>query len=196
MIKFKANEDYTIDYSQGSGGIDIDFQLVHNKSNYFFSHLIYKTTSTGDVEDIGIVHFDFDVEVNEIFRQSQERTFIDPVTYYDHSFSLPNIFKGDLITCIGEVDVKFDVNDIIQNETINFEISIEITIDPSGSSWESELNLIWIEVLLISILIIMIGFIFKIIKIIRYEVTYPVEEKKRDEEFLEFIKKKTKEENQ
>lgn len=188
--------DYTIDYSQGSGGIDIDFQLVHNKSNYFFCHLIYKTTSTGDVEEIGIVHFDFDILVNAMFRQSQERTFIDPVTYYDHSFSLPNIFKGDLITCIGEVDVKFDVNDIIQNETINFEISIEITIDPSGSSWESELNLIWIEVLLISILIIMIGFIFKIIKIIRYEVTYPVEEKKRDEEFLEFIKKKTKEENQ
>jgi len=42
----------------------------------------------------------------------------------------------------------------------------------------------------------MIAYIIKITKIISHEVTYPEEEKKRDEEFLEFIRKKVKEENQ
>jgi len=71
-----------------------------------------------------------------------------------------------------------------------------MSIDTTGIAWESRLNLILIEVLLISILVIMIAYIFKITKIIRHEVTYPEEEKKRDEEFLEFIRKKVKEENQ
>jgi hypothetical protein len=194
--QFDTHKDYTIDYSQGSGRIYIDFQIKYDSENSFLSKIVFQTTSTGDVEEIGISYFSFNVFVDVNFRSTEQENFIDPVTTYDYLFSISGIYKNNIILCEGYFDVKFNVNDVVQNETINFNLSIKMPIEPNQIFFESDLPAIWIEMILFISLAVIAIFISKTIKKLRYEIIYPEKHKKRDDEFWDYIRKKAEEQAQ
>jgi hypothetical protein len=193
---FGTHDSYTINYSQGSGRLNLNFKISHDKENDFTAEVIFQTTSTGNVEDIGITSFNFDIEVNEYHKTNEYDTFIDPLTYHQNSFYIYGIHKDNLVDCIGDVDVTFNDDGVLQYETISFKLSIYMPIDPNQGFFQRDLSGIAIEVALFISLVTIIGGITKIIKKLKFQAVYPEKEKKRDNDFWNFIEKKAEEHTQ
>ncbi len=194
--EFGTHRGYTINYSQGSGRLRVDFILSHDKEDDFYGDILLRATSTGDVEEIGVTYFTCDVFVDELYRFTRTGIIIDPLTTYQSTFYVLGIGKGTLTTCEGRVDVSFNVNNIIQNETINFEIAIIMPVDLAQRFFEHNLTGVGIEVALIIALVAIFALISMTIKRLRYEVVYPEKEKKRDEKFWKYIREKAEEQKQ
>lgn len=190
---YETKKNYTIDYSQGTGGIKLGFYLSHNVADQFSGNLVFRTTSSGDVEVVGISTFNFNVYRDEYLSGSGVCNFTEPVEYYNYPLIINAVEKNHNLSCRGDVDVKFDVGGVIQNETIHFEISIIMPIDPIEIRNLYDISLFGVEILLIIILIAMIGYIGKIIISEKRKSRYPEEMKKRDEKFWDYIHNKSEE---
>lgn len=190
---YNTKKNYTIDYSQGTGGIWLGFYLSHEVGDQFSGNLVFKTTSSGDVEVVGISSFNFNVYKDEDLSGSGYNTFIEPIEYYNYPLIINAVEKNHNISCRGNVDMKFNVGGVIQNETINFEISIIMPIDPAEIVNLHDISLFWVEILLIISLIVMISYIGKIIISEKRKSRYSKEMKKRDEKFWDYIRKKSEE---
>ena len=143
--------------------------------------------SSENVEEIGITEVSFDVYRNNQRIWDRDLDFTDPVKYDYDSFVINGIHLHDNISCIGAIKAKFNVEGIVQNETINFVLSIIMPVNPLEIRDVYLWRLIWVEYGLGVLLIVLIGFITKIIQTWRREATYTEEEKIRDEEFWEYI---------
>lgn len=190
VTHYRTNDDFTIDYNQGFGGINVDFRITHDRFAQFDSILIFQTISSEDVEEIGITEVSFDVYRDERLIWYNDLDFTDPVKYDYDSFVIVGIHLHDNISCRGAIKAKFNVEGIVQNETINFILSIIMPVNPLEIRDVYFWNLIWIEYGLGVLLIVLIGFITKIIQTWRREATYTEEEKIRDDEFWEYIDEK------
>ena len=187
VTHYRTNDDFTIDYGQEFGGINVDFRMTHSRFVQFDSILIFQTISSGDVEEIGITRVSFDIYRGNQLIWYNDLDFTEPVKYDYDSFILNGIHRHDNISCIGVIDAKFNVEGIVQNETINFLLNIIMPINPLEIRDIYFWNLIWIEYGLGVLLLVFIGLIFKTIQTIRREASYTEEEKKRDEEFWDYI---------
>ena len=190
VTRYRSNDDFTISYNQGFGGIEVDFRMTHSRFAQFDSILIFQTISSEDIEEIGITEVSYDIYTGNRIIWYQDLDFTEPVKYDYDSFILNGIHKHDNISCIGTINAKFNVEGIVQNETINFVLSIIMPVNPLEIRDIYFFNLIWIEYGLGILLIVLIGFITKIIQTWRREATYTEVEKKRDEEFWEYIDEK------
>ncbi len=190
VTRYRATDDFTISYNQGFGGIEVDFRMTHSRFAQFDSILIFQTKSSEDIEEIGITEVSYDIYIGNRIIWYQDLDFTEPVKYDYDSFILSGIHKHDNISCIGAINAKFNVEGFVQNETINFVLSIIMPVSPLEIRDIYFFNLIWIEYGLGILLIVLIGFITKIIQTWRREATYTEVEKKRDEEFWEYIDEK------
>lgn len=194
ISEFETQKSYDINYIQGTGSVNLKFQLQHDMAYTLHSWLILQTTSTGGVENVGISYIRVNIYLDDQVKASDQKSFNEPVKFYHVSLGIDNVFKDETnVSCRGRVDVKFNVDNIIQNETILFEMSIVIPIDPAKTFYEQDLPIIWIIFLLLLAVITIMGFIFRTIRLIRFEYGYTEEERKRDEEFFGYISKKKKE---
>ncbi len=196
MREFDSHRSYTVNYSQGSGYLNVDFKITHDREYDFQAELILRTTTTGNVEEIGITNYQFEVNVDEEFRLTRQESYVNPLISHRETFLIAGIYRDSLTICEGDVDVQFNVNEVVQNETINFEIAIRMPIDPALRFFEHDVLGVWIEVILFIVLGVLIISISKVIKKVRYEVVYPEKEKKRDNEFWNFIEKKAEKQKQ
>jgi len=190
-LTFKTSENYTVNYPQGSGNLHVDWKLTHEREDNYISELTYITTATGDVEEIGMTYYELNVEVNYYFRRVERLNLSQPSTNYHHSFDLKYLLKDDVVDCRGYIDVQFNVNDVIQEETISFDLSVTIPTDTGARLYEIELTLIWVEVILIVGLGVMIIYIARTIKMIQRDRMLTEDDRRRDDEFFEFIKEKS-----
>ena len=192
-LSFKTSENYTVIYPQGSGNLRIDWELNYEGDNDYMSELTYITTATGNVEEIGMTYYELYVYVNYYYRRVMYLNLSQPSTNYHHSFGLNYLLKDDVVDCTGYIDVQFNVSDVIQEETINFDLSITIPTDTGARLYEIDLTLIWVDVLLIVGLGVMIIYIAITIKTIQRDRMLTEDDRRRDEEFFEFIKEKSEE---
>lgn len=190
-ITLKASDTYTVNYPQGSGNLHVDIKLTQEQGNDFRSENNYIITATGDVEEIGITYYELYVYVNYYFRRIEHLNLSQPSTNYYNSFGLNNLKKEDIVEYIGYVHVQFNVTDVIQEETINFDLSMTVPIDTGSRIYDIYLTLIWIEVILIIGLGVTIIYIARTIKMIRRERLLTKDDRLRDEDFFEFIKEKS-----
>ncbi len=190
-LSFNTNENYTVNYPQGSGNLQVNWKLTHERDNDYLSELTYITTATGNVEEIGMTSYELYVYVDYYFRRVMFLNLSQPSTYYYHSFGLNHLLKDDVVDCTGYIDVQFNVSDVIQEETISFDLSITIPTDTGARLYEIDLTLVWVDVLLIVGLGVMIIYIAKTIKTIQRDKMLTEDDRRRDEEFFEFIKEKS-----
>ncbi|MEE9376846.1 MAG: hypothetical protein V3V33_02285 [Candidatus Lokiarchaeia archaeon] len=187
VTRYRTKDDFTISYNQEFGGIEVDFRMTHSRFAQFDSILIFKTISSEDIEEIGITEVSYDIYTDDQLIWYNDLNFNEPVKYDYDSFILNGIHQHDNISCVGAINAKFNVEGIVQNETINFVLSIIMPVNPLEIRDVYFWNLIWIEYGLGVLLIVLIGFITKVIQTWRREATYTEAEKKREEKFWEYI---------
>lgn len=190
VTNYRTDDDFTIEYNEGYGGINVDFRITHVRFALFDSILIFKTISSNNIEEIGITKVSFEVYRDEELVWFNDLEFTEPIIYDYDSFYINNVHLHDNISCIGEINTEFNVSGIVQYETINFRLNIIMPVNPLDIKDVYFWNLIWIEYGLGVILVVLIGFITKIIQTWRRGAKYIEEEKIRDEEFWEYVDEK------
>ncbi|MFX0040935.1 MAG: hypothetical protein ACFFCY_16620 [Promethearchaeota archaeon] len=187
VSNYRNFDDFTIDYSQGFGGINVDFRMSYRNEASFGSRLIFQTISSEEIEEIGITKVSYDVYKDELLAFDNELVFSVPVTEGYDIFIITAVALNNNISCIGAIDAEFDVEGIIQYETINFVLNIIMPINPYEIRQSHLINLIWIEFGLGASIAVFIGIILRTIQIWRRESTYTEEEKEKDREYFDYI---------
>jgi hypothetical protein len=190
---YQTEDDFTIDYSEGYSGVNINFQISYRNYASFDSLLIFQTISSDNVEEIGITRVSFDVYSDNALVWLNDFDYDPPVTYEYDSFVIGGIGQNDNISCFGTIKAKFNVGGIVQNETIPFILSIIMPVNPLEIRDVYLMNLIWVEYGLGILLLVLVVSTFKTIQLWRREATYTIDEKKRDREFWDYIDDKLKE---
>lgn len=122
---YSANKDYRINYGSGYGELNMDLKLDRTIPNWYDYYLSCHLSSSNNVEIIGISFFNISIFVagskgyNNIFNWEPSRAS------YSYSSSA-KLNQHQAITWTGEAVVHFIVNDIIQNETISYNLSFAI----------------------------------------------------------------------
>jgi len=184
---YKTNDNFTVDYGEGYGGVNVNFQISHRYFADFDSLLIFRTISSANIEEIGITGISYDIYSDNTVVWFHDFDYTSPVTYDYDSFVIGGINQYDNISCFGTIKAQFNVEGIIQNETIPFILSIIMPVNPLEIRDIHMMNLIWVEYGLGILLLVLLGSIFKTIQILRREVTYKHDEIKRDKEFWDYI---------
>jgi len=102
-------------------------------------------------------------------------------------FSISNISLHDNISCIGTIDAQFNVSGIMQNERIEFILSMIMPVNPLEIKQVYLMNLIWAEFGLSILIGVLFIYLFRTIQILRREATYTEEEEKKDREFYDYL---------
>lgn len=124
---FRTDKDYRIDYSDGYGEVNMDFQLEHSRE-YRYSYYLSCYFSTGeDVEIVGITGFNFTISVMGSIVSHRVINFDPPIEQYTRAATVI-VKKNDPIIWSGSAEVKFISNSIVQNETIEFLLGITILV--------------------------------------------------------------------
>jgi len=184
---YRTVNDFTIDYSEGYGGVQVAFRISYRNYAYFNSLLIFETISSQDVEEIGITRVSYDIFRDNQFLRDNILDFPEPIMEGIDSFIISGIGLHDNISCIGYIDAQFNVSGIVQYERIDFILSIIMPVNPLEIRQVHLMNLIWAEYGLGILIVVLLIFFFRIIQIWRREATYTPEEKKKDREFFEYI---------
>ena len=190
---YRTANDFTIDYSQEYGGTNVDFQMSHRIDDLFDSILIFQTISSEEIEEIGITKISYDIYRDEELIYYNDLNFPEPFTYRIDSFIINNINLHDEISCIGTIDVQFNVEGIVQNETINFTLSIKMPVNPYEIRYSHLQNSLWAGFGLVVVQLVLIGLIFRTILTWKREATFSEEAKEKGKEYFNYIGDRLKE---
>jgi len=122
---FRTDKDYRIDYSDGYGQVNMDFQLEHSREDRYSYYLSCYFSTGEDVEIVGITGFNFTISVIGSIVSSRVINFDPPIEQYTRA-STVLVKKTEPIIWSGSAEVKFISNSIVQNETIEFLLGITI----------------------------------------------------------------------
>jgi hypothetical protein len=190
LSQFTARKDYSVDYSQGSGNINLRFFFTHLRDDGYSGQLHFKTSCSGVVEDFGIAHFNFSVYRDEIFQESHQKILNGSTIYYSYHFYLYEIYEDHDIRCEGNVNAQFNIEGAIQSETISFEINVRVPKNILKRRYDLTLALPWVLFFFIVSEVTVIGFIINISAKLKRAHRYSEEDKKRDKAFRDFFNKK------
>jgi len=193
VSNYRIVDNFTVDYIQGFGGANVDFRISYRSQASFDSTIILQTISSEDIEEIGITEFSYDVFRDEDHIRYNEWNFATPATYRFDSFTINDISIHNEISCIGTIEAQFSVEGIVRNETITFELSIIIPVNPYEIRSTHLYNSIWVAFGLGAGLLILLGLIARTVLTWKREATYSEKAKKRDQEFFDYIGDKLKE---
>lgn len=187
VSNYRKDGDYIINYSQGFGGVSVEFRMSHSNLNSFNSRIIFDTISSEDIEVIGIIKVDYDIYRDEQHIYFNELDFTEPILNGHDFFVVVGVDLHDNVSCVGTIDMKFDVEGIMQNETINFLLSIVMPVNPVEIRNTHLMNLIWGEFGLGVVIVVLLGSIIRTIWMWRSDSKYSEEEQKKDREFFDYI---------
>ena len=190
---YRTVNDFTIDYSQEYGGTNVDFQMSYSNYAIFDSILIFQTISSEDIEEIGITEVSYEIYRDEELIWYNDLNFPEPFIYRIDSFIIDNIRIHNNISCIGTINAQFNVGGIVQNETINFILSIIMPVNPYEIRYSHLQNSLWAGFGLGILQLVLIGLIFRTILTWKREATYSEEAKEKDQEYFNYIGNKVKE---
>jgi hypothetical protein len=179
--------NFTIDYSQGYGGVSVDFRMSYRIYASFNSRLIFHTISSQNIEVIGITKINYDIYRDHQHIWYNDFDFIEPILSGIDSFVLSGINLHNNVSCRGTVDVQFNVSGVVQYEKINFALNIIMPVNPYEIRQVYLMNLIWGEYGLGIVTFILLGLIVRTVQMWRREATYTEEDKKMDENFYNYL---------
>lgn len=185
---YNTNNNFNIPLSGGTGGLNVDFNLDLTSDDRHTGTITCRTISSGSVQPIGIVYISYN-----IYRDVQL------IVHFVESFSTPRISfqrthinlrgeRNNELKCIGTANVKFLVGGIEQEETIDFDLSVIITVSSGDISYYWGIAQIWLLIIDGIAIVVVIIILAKLIRSIQFDKWYTEEHKKEDEEFFEKIR--------
>jgi len=183
---FRFDKDYRIDYSDGYGEVNMDFQLEHSREDRYSYYLSCYFSTGEDVEIVGITGLNFTISVMGSIVSHRVINFDPPIEQYTRAATVL-VKKSDPIIWSGSAEVKFISNSIVQNETIEFLLGITILMGNQDYSYVSLTSYIvfffWIFAFLV------IPLTLKFIIQPHFGAPFDAEEMKKQKEYFDYFKK-------
>jgi len=193
---FKAKRVFRVNRAQGSGILSSIFIFSHSWEDTYNGQLYFYTSWSEGVEKFGLTGVNISIYRDEIYQLTIQEHLNGSSIFCYHDFIIGDIYEDHVISCRGEIITEFNVESFIQNETINFELSVKVPKDLIQKRYDRAIALRWTQFGLIMGEITVIGFIINIWAKIKRESDYSEEERKKDGAFWDFIKKKSEEQKE
>ena len=122
---YSVDKDYRINYGSGYGELNMELRLDQSIPNWYSFYLSCHLSSSDNVGIIGISFFNTSVTAAGSIKFANTFNWEPSRASYSYSGSAKlNQYEG--ITWNGEAMVHFIVDDIVQNETISYNVSFVI----------------------------------------------------------------------
>ncbi|MGB5912416.1 MAG: hypothetical protein WBH31_14595 [Promethearchaeia archaeon] len=184
---YNANINFNHSFIEGTGALNVEFDLVLASNYRYTANLDFNVISTGSVGTIGITSIEY-----YIYRFFLSQTLISRFFSYDpprnslHTSHINLVLeRNNEIYLSGEAFVKFLVEGVEQEVSIEFELMILITLSSGDVSYFWNLAEVWLLVIDGIIITVLVVVLARSIGHIRFEKWYTEEHKKEDEEFFE-----------
>jgi len=184
---YNTNIDFNHSFVGGTGGLNIEFDLFLDSNYKYTANLDFNVISTGSVEKIGITLIDYIIYRFFISQPLTTRHYTyDPpiITLHKNHINLI-LEKNNEIYLSGEAFVKFLIGGVEQEEKIEFDLMILITVSSGDVSYFWNLAEIWLVVIDGIIITVLVVVLARTIGHVRFDKWYTEEHKKEDEEFFE-----------
>ena len=181
---YNTNMNFNHSFTEGTGGLNIEFDLDLTSDDRYRGTVTCKTISSGSVQRIGIISVSYNIYRDVQLIDQFIRSYDPPVITFQKTHINLRCEKSAL-KCIGTANVKFLAGGIEQEEMIDFELSIIPTVSSAEISYNWRIVEIWVQILDYIAIVVLILFLAKIIRSIRFDKWYTEEQKKEDEEFFE-----------
>lgn len=122
---YSVEKDYRINYGSGYGELNMELKLDKTIPNWYTYYLSCHLSSSDNIEIIGISLFNTSTSVAGSLKFANTFNWEPLRASYSYSGSAKlNQYEG--ITWTGDAMVHFIVDDIVQNETISYNLSFVI----------------------------------------------------------------------
>lgn len=163
--------------------------------NIFTRNFQVNIYSSGEVENLGMTQIEYDVFVNEIQISVETKHWNNSVTYYSEGPSRVDLSRNDNLTYIGFVNVKFNVEGAVQNETIAFQVSTLFSLYKLHIK-QTIISIYTLEIFDIIGIIALIYVLYRLFKKDGYPLHFSEEIIKKDKEYFDFLRKYQKDDDQ
>ncbi len=193
--RYNLNQDFNHSFTQGTGGVNIHLYLELTQDDRYIAKVNFNTISTGSIDPVGIVHLEYSIYKNEDAEIYLNQTLVTPTNSIAKIHYNLQCAKFDVITCTGEVNIRFLENSIEKEVSIDYVLSVVITTTSVEISNNWFVISMWLLVLDFGIVGYLVVIIAKTIRRIQFDKWYTEEHKKTDEAFFKKIRKRLEEED-
>jgi hypothetical protein len=186
---YHNNNDFNNDLVGGTGGLNINFDLVLTIDDRYTGTVNFDTISSGSVDQIGIISISYTIYKDSQILVPYSNSFDPPINVFQRTHNNLNCEKDNIIKCQGTATVKFLVGTVEQEEVINFELRIIITLSSVEIEYTWDVIIVWLQIFEYIVIFALILILVKIIRRIKFDKQYTEDMKKEDEEFFDNIRK-------
>lgn len=190
---YSVDRDYRIDYSSGYGELNMDLELDRLRTDWYSLFISCRLSSSDNVEIIGISSFNSSINVAGSVRSYDIFNWEPPRASYSYSSSVKLMHQNG-VSWNGSAMVHFIVDNIVQNETISYNLSFVI---PMSSLDYYHMDLISYVLLFFWIIsFVLIPLILKTLIQPQFGLHFDEEAKEKRKEYFDFLKERKIEEEE
>ncbi|MHA1507459.1 MAG: hypothetical protein ACTSO6_02010 [Promethearchaeota archaeon] len=183
---FSIAKDYTVEYSDGYGELNMDMSLDNTLPDRYSYRLTAHLSKGSDVEIVGITFFNYTVSAKGSPIGTSVVSWSPPREQFSYGSSVL-LLKDERITWSGSANVSFISNGFVQNETFDFNLGITI---PMSTQDLYNMNLIEYVILFLwfmafPVVPVILSFIIKP----QFGVPLDDETQKKQKKYYDFFKK-------
>jgi hypothetical protein len=184
---YSVDKNYRINYGSGYGELNMDLKLDQTIPNWYAYYLSCHLSSSDNVEIIGISLFNSSITAVGSIKFEDTFNWEPSKTSYSYSSSVKlNQFEG--ITWHGEAIIHFLVNDIIQNETISYNLGFVIPMSTLDFYHMDLISYVLLFVWIISF--VLVPLILKSLFQPNFGVHLDEETKEKRKKYFDFLKER------
>ena len=182
---YNTNMNFNHSFTEGTGGLNIEFDLDLTSDDRYRGTVTCKTISSGSVQRIGIISISYNIYRDVQLIGQFDRSYGTPIISLQKTHMILRCYKDSEIVCRGTANVKFLVGGIEQEVSIEFELMLLITISSGDISYHWNVAEVLLQILDGIVIVVLVLILAKVIRHIRFDKWYTEEHKKEDEEFFE-----------
>lgn len=180
-----------LDYPEGSVGIKTEVNIVHWQGDICNGIVSFHTISSGNITVHGITHIEYSIKANNALYAIVDENLSPVAKIWNKNFRI-SLFKDFNISCTGSGEVNFSIDSLEQTEIINFDISFIAPINVRDIFYVWDIPLMWINMFYIVLIFVVLSFVIKIYKSVKFDYLYTDEMRNMDEEFFNYISQRKK----
>ena len=180
-----------LDYPEGSVGIKTEVNIVHWQSDICLGTATFHAISSGNITVHGITYVKYSINADTAIYADVDESINPAAITWNKDFRI-SLFRNQEISCSGSGIINFSIDSLEQSGVIHFDISYIQPISVRDIFYIWDLPLIWISMFYFVFIIVVLSFVIKIFKSIKFDYTYTEEMRKQDEEFLNYVAQKKK----
>lgn len=127
---FNTHKDYRTTYSDGYGELNMDITLNRERDDRYDYRISCYFTSGSSVEVVGLKYLNYTVNLAGSLLTAQTLDLDPPIEQFSRSSSA-RLNQDQTMVWIGQAEVQYISNTIMQNETIEFILRVQM-------SWSAE----------------------------------------------------------